>query len=72
MKGYFHPVRPENYPLFAKRHSPAITRGQLGDKVNFVSLRGFETDSEGNLLNIAETIDTYTKEFPLCDVIWPV
>lgn len=72
MKGYFHPVKPEKYPLFAKRHSKAITRGQLGDKVNFVSLRGFETDSEGNLLNIAETIDAYTREFPLCDVIWPV
>lgn len=72
MKGYFHPVKPQNYPLFARRNQRAVTREQLGNKVNFVALRGFDTDADGNLIHIAETLDAYTREFPLCDVIWPV
>ena len=71
-KGYFHPVRPEAYPLYSRRHTRAVTREQLGDQIRFVALRGFDTDAAGNLVNISETLDAYTREFPLCDIIWPV
>ena len=69
---YNHPVEPENYPSYARRNAKAVTRPQFGNQIRFMALRWFDTDEKGNLLNITEAFDRYTKEFDLGDMMWPM
>ncbi len=36
---YAHPVIPELYPDFTRRCAKAVTRGDLGDRIQFMTLR---------------------------------
>lgn len=40
---YVHKTNPEKYPEYTRRAAPAVTRGALLHRVQFTSLRGFNT-----------------------------
>ena len=69
---YNHLVEPEKYPSYMRRNAKAVTRPQLGNQIRFIALRWLDADEKGNLLNITEALDRYTKEFDLGDVTWPL
>ncbi len=72
---YRHLSEPEQYPAFTRRSAKAVTRKALQGKIQFTSLRGFPTVSDGGrtrLTEIRETIEMYEDHFHLGKVLWPV
>ena len=68
---YAHPVIPELYPDYTRSCAKAVTRGDLGDRIQFMTLRVF-TMRDNQLVNFKEDLDLYTEEFKLGKVIWPL
>lgn len=60
---------PEDYAEFDKRYSKAITRKDLGNKIQFTSIRAFEMDEECRIKDINRELDLYTKKFRLGDIL---
>ena len=63
-------MHPQEYSAFSRRVVPAVTWEDLDNRVQFVSLRGFQ-EKDGKLINFKETLDLYTKKHRLGNVVWP-
>lgn len=69
-KIYPYGVEPEAYPEYKKRWARAITTKELGNKIQFTTLRRFN-EVDGRLVDFKDDLDIYTEQFKLGNVIWP-
>lgn len=69
---YRHLVNPESYAAYAKRPVKAVTRRQLGDRIQFCASRTFAIDKTTmRMTNFRNELDAYTVHNNLGDVVWP-
>ena len=61
---YLHLVEPEKYPDFTRRAARAVTRGALGNTIQFTSLRGFSSNGGGGMLAISDAADDGNPPIP--------
>jgi len=69
-RAYMYLVDPQIYPEYLKRPVKAVTREDLGNKIQFTTFRVF-TIKDGEIINYKEDLDIYTKKFKLGNIIWP-
>jgi hypothetical protein len=62
---YNHAMNPRQHPDDSRRSVKPPDAGLFGNQVQFISLRGFDD-------NYKSTIDKYTTEYNLGNILWPV
>lgn len=71
-KIYKHLVNPEAYSNYTKRPVKVVTRQQIGNKIQFSSIRMFTIDKATmRMTNFKNEIDTYTVRHKLGELLWP-
>ena len=63
-------AKPDDHPDYERRSIRVPTWDTFGNETHFIALRGFAA-KDGRLVDYVEEIERYTKEYGLCDVIWP-
>jgi len=67
---YVRPMDPREHPDDGRRLVKPPSWETFGNRTRFMTLRGFEV-RDGQLVGYAETLDRWTREYALGDVIWP-
>ena len=62
--------QPQSYPEYTRRLIRATTRDTLENTIQFMSLRALPQNEKGELMEIDEALDLYTKRFDLGKVFW--
>ncbi|MCU6712032.1 sugar phosphate isomerase/epimerase [Paenibacillus sp. J5C_2022] len=64
-------VEPERHPEFHRRFARAITRGDLGNQIQFSSLRAMDIDNKsGEIKDFNKELDLYTKHYKIGNILW--
>jgi hypothetical protein len=67
---YDHLLDPSIHPDYSRRHVQPPTWETFGNRMRFVTLRGFGTE-DNRIVGYEQELDTYTVTHRLGDVVWP-
>lgn len=68
---YFQPLlNPEHYAQYRRRTVKAVTREDLGHRIQFTSARTFAIGDDNRLSDFRAELDAFTKEHRLGNLIW--